>query len=63
MEVSVEDHRDMIEAFKNHDGDRADSLVRHAATIGAEVLIQSMSQAETAKSKVTSVLDRLANSR
>lgn len=44
MEISVEEHRNMIQAFKNHDGDKADSLVRHAATIGADVLIQSMSQ-------------------
>lgn len=45
MEISVEEHRNMIQAFKNHDGDKADSLVRHAATIGADVLIQSMTQA------------------
>ena len=48
MEISVEEHCNMIEAFKSHDGERADSLVRHAATIGAGVLIQSMSEAETA---------------
>ncbi len=42
MEISVEQHRNMIQAFKKHDGDRADNLVRHAATIGAEVLIESM---------------------
>ncbi len=44
MEISVEEHRNMIQAFKDHDGDKADSLVRHAATIGADVLIQSMAQ-------------------
>ncbi len=49
MEISVEEHRNMIEAFKNHDGDRADNLVRHAATIGADVLIQSMVQSEAAE--------------
>ena len=47
MEISVEEHRNMIRAFKEHDGERADSLVRHAATIGAEVLIQSMIQTDT----------------
>ncbi len=52
MEVSIEDHSDMIQAFKDHDGNRADSLIRHAATIGAEVLIQSMPQAETEKAKL-----------
>ena len=51
MEVSIEDHSDMIQAFKDHDGERADSLIRHAATIGAEVLIQSMTLAETAEGK------------
>jgi DNA-binding GntR family transcriptional regulator len=54
MEISVEEHCNMIEAFKNHDGERADSLVRHAATIGAGVLIQSMSEAETAASTAES---------
>jgi len=43
MDISVEEHRNMIEAFKKHDGVQADDLVRHAATIGADVLIQSMS--------------------
>lgn len=51
MEVSIEDHQDMIQAFKDHDGNRADSLVRHAATIGADVLIQSMKQTETRENK------------
>jgi DNA-binding GntR family transcriptional regulator len=54
MEISVEEHRNMIEAFKNHDGERADSLVRHTATIGADVLIKSMSEAETAVNNVES---------
>jgi len=54
MEISVEEHRNMIEAFKKRDGERADSLVRHAATIGAGVLIQSMSEAETAANNVES---------
>jgi len=44
MEISVEEHRNMIQAFRDHDGEKADSLVRHAATIGADVLIQSMAQ-------------------
>jgi len=54
MEISVEEHCNMIEAFKDHDGERADSLVRHAATIGAGVLIQSMSEAETAEKNLES---------
>lgn len=55
MEISVEEHRNMIEAFKNHDGERADSLVRHAATIGAGVLIQSMNEAENTAEKAESL--------
>jgi DNA-binding GntR family transcriptional regulator len=60
MEISVEEHRNMIQAFKNHDGDRADSLVRHTATIGAGVLIQSMSQADKNEGKEPSVLENVA---
>ncbi|MGW8312423.1 MAG: GntR family transcriptional regulator [Desulfuromonadales bacterium] len=60
MEISVEEHRNMIQAFKNHDGDRADSLVRHTATIGAGVLIQSMSQADENEGKEPSVLENVA---
>ena len=44
MEISVQEHRKIIEAFRKHDGDQADSLVRRTATIGAEVLIQSLAQ-------------------
>jgi DNA-binding GntR family transcriptional regulator len=59
MEISVEEHRNMIEAFRNRDGDRADKLVRHAATIGADVLIQSMGHADKAESPVASILEKL----
>lgn len=44
MEISVQEHRKIIEAFRKHDGEQADNLVRRTATIGAEVLIQSMAQ-------------------
>lgn len=54
MEISVEEHRNMIEAFRNHDGKKADSLVRHAATIGADVLIQSMAQEKMNEGKAVS---------
>lgn len=54
MEFSVEEHRNMIEAFKNNDGERADQLVKHAATKGADVLIQSMAQAGTDENKTGS---------
>jgi DNA-binding GntR family transcriptional regulator len=60
MVVSIEDHQDMIQAFRDHDGNRADSLVRHAATIGAEVLIQSMNQTEKVAGKDGSELKSVA---
>jgi DNA-binding GntR family transcriptional regulator len=59
MEISVDEHRNMIQAFKNHDGERADNLVRHAATIGADVLIQSLNQADKHESKMASVLEKV----
>lgn len=42
MSISVKEHEQLIAAFKQHDGHNADSLVRHTATIGAEMLIDSM---------------------
>jgi DNA-binding GntR family transcriptional regulator len=46
MEISVQEHHKIIDAFKEHDGERADNLVRRTATYGGQVLIQSMSQEE-----------------
>jgi DNA-binding GntR family transcriptional regulator len=46
MEISVQEHRKIIEAFREHDGEKADSLVRRTATYGGQVLIQSMAQEE-----------------
>lgn len=59
MEISVEEHRNMIQAFRNHDGERADSIVRHAATIGAGVLIQSMAQEDADANRATLLPERL----
>jgi DNA-binding GntR family transcriptional regulator len=49
MEISVQEHRKIIEAFRNHDGELADNLVRHNATIGAMVLIQGLAQVKGQK--------------
>ncbi|PLX83384.1 MAG: GntR family transcriptional regulator [Desulfuromonas sp.] len=46
MQISVQEHRKIIEAFKSHHGDKADNLVRKTAAIGGQVLIQSMAQQE-----------------
>ncbi len=42
MEISVQEHKKIIEAFEQRDGDRADKLVRKNAAYGGQVLIQSM---------------------
>ncbi|TLM66618.1 MAG: GntR family transcriptional regulator [Deltaproteobacteria bacterium] len=49
MEISVQEHRKIIEAFRQHDGERAENLVRRTATIGAEVLIHSLAQEQGKK--------------
>ncbi|HKK02027.1 MAG TPA: GntR family transcriptional regulator [Desulfuromonadales bacterium] len=46
MEISVQEHKKIIKAFKSHNGDRADNLVRKTASLGGKVLIQSMAQEE-----------------
>lgn len=59
MEISVEEHRNMIEAFRRRDGDSAEGLVKRTATIGADVLIQSMSQEDKVENKVHSFLEKI----
>jgi len=46
MEISVQEHRKIIEAFRHKDGEKADNLVRKTAAIGGQVLIQSIAQEE-----------------
>jgi DNA-binding GntR family transcriptional regulator len=46
MEISVQEHKKILEAFAKHDGERADNLVRKTAAYGGQVLIQSMAQEE-----------------
>jgi DNA-binding GntR family transcriptional regulator len=46
MEISVQEHRKIIEAFRERDGEKADNLVRRTANYGGQVLIQSMAQEE-----------------
>jgi DNA-binding GntR family transcriptional regulator len=46
MEISVQEHRKIIDAFRERDGAKADNLVRRTAAYGGQVLIQSMTQEE-----------------
>lgn len=60
MEISVQEHKKIIEAFKSKDGERADNLVRKTASYGGQVLIQSMAQSEGRRVEKT-VLQRLVD--
>nr|WP_320114624.1 GntR family transcriptional regulator [uncultured Desulfuromonas sp.] len=44
MEISVQEHEKIIDAFESHDGDTADRLVRKNAAYGGQVLLQSMTE-------------------
>jgi DNA-binding GntR family transcriptional regulator len=49
MNISVQEHRKILEAFRRQDGDQADNLVRKNAAYGGQVLIQSFAQSEGRK--------------
>lgn len=61
MNISVKEHEQLIDAFKKHDGHNADQLVRHTATIGAEMLIDSMSDEPRNEKESVSVIRRQNN--
>jgi len=42
MEGSITQHRDIIKAFRDHDAERAEILVRENAVCGGEVIIQEI---------------------
>jgi DNA-binding GntR family transcriptional regulator len=44
MEISVQEHKKIIEAFRNNDGLTADLLVRKNAAYGGQVLLQSKNE-------------------
>ncbi len=51
MAISVAEHDKLLTAFRNHDGDQAEHLVKKTANIGGKVLLESMTQAEGGKGK------------
>jgi DNA-binding GntR family transcriptional regulator len=60
MEISVNEHKKILEAFKSNDGEKANQLVSKTAAYGGQVLIQSMAQQEgrrVEKSILQHVLD------
>lgn len=60
MEISVQEHRKIIDAFKEHDGEKADKLVSKSAAYGGQVLIQSMAREEGRRTE-PSVLRRFVD--
>lgn len=60
MEISVNEHRKIIDAFKSRDGERADNLVKKTAAYGAQVLIQSLASAE-GRQVETSILNQMVD--
>jgi DNA-binding GntR family transcriptional regulator len=46
MEISVQEHRNIIQAFRAQDGEAADRMVSKSAAYGGQVLIQSMASEE-----------------
>jgi DNA-binding GntR family transcriptional regulator len=44
MEISVQEHKKIIEAFRHNDGHAADLLVRKNAAYGGQVLLQSKNE-------------------
>lgn len=46
MQISVNEHVKLLEAFKNRNGEQADNLVRKTASLGGQLLIQSLAQEE-----------------
>ncbi len=61
MQISVDEHRKIIEAFKRRNPDEADNLVRKTASIGGQLLIQSMAREEGREPSEQSVLDQMVD--
>ncbi len=49
MKISVDEHKKIIEAFKAHNGEKADNLVKKTASYGGQVLLQSLAKEEGRK--------------
>ncbi|ORJ58272.1 GntR family transcriptional regulator [Geothermobacter hydrogeniphilus] len=52
MEISVAEHRKIIAAFRDKDGESADNLVSRTAALGGKVLIQSMGGSHSHKDAI-----------
>ena len=59
MQISVQEHKKIIKAFRDHNGELADDLVRRTATIGAEVLIHNMTDGDQPQKTSDEALPRV----
>lgn len=59
MAISVAEHEKLIKAFRKHDGEQAENLVKKTAAIGGEVLLESMTMAEGGKGKKSILQQRI----
>ncbi|MFK5925126.1 MAG: GntR family transcriptional regulator [Desulfuromusa sp.] len=46
MAISVAEHDKLLDAFRNHDGKKAEALVKKTAAIGGNVLLESMAHSQ-----------------
>lgn len=60
MDISVQEHKKIINAFRSRNGEAADNLVKKTATIGAQVLIESMAN-EQGRQVRDSVVSRIVD--
>lgn len=60
MEISVQEHKKIIDAFKRHAGEEADRLVSKTAALGGQILIQSLAR-EEGRQIEASVLKRIVD--
>lgn len=52
MEISVEEHEKLLDAFRRKDGDAAENLVKKTAQIGSKVLLESMANARNGDTNI-----------
>lgn len=50
MEISVEEHDNLLDAFRRKDGNAAENLVKKTASIGSKVLLESMANTQNGAS-------------
>ena len=51
MAISVAEHEKLLDAFRRHDGKAAEALVKKTATIGGNVLLESLAHTQGDKGK------------